>query len=64
MSDFNLPPGVRVSDIPGNRPSDVEPPQCARCEEPLISDEEIRMRLCKFHIEAQEEDYTSEAGKN
>lgn len=22
MSDFNMPPGVRVSDIPGNRPED------------------------------------------
>src|SRR6266566_905655 len=23
MSDFNLPPGVSVNDIPGNRPEDI-----------------------------------------
>lgn len=24
MSDFNMPPGCRVSDIPGNSPEDLE----------------------------------------
>jgi len=24
MGDFNMPPGVSVNDIPGNRPEDVE----------------------------------------
>lgn len=29
--DFNMPPGVRVSDIPGNRPSDKRA-ECDTCQ--------------------------------
>ncbi len=29
--DFNLPPGVRSSDLPGNRPHDEDPITCPKC---------------------------------
>lgn len=29
--DFNMPPGVRATDIPGNRRDDFEPEDCENC---------------------------------
>lgn len=53
--DFNLPPGVRAIDIPGNRPED-DYIECFRCREsiPLSAfdddDEVIDCPICNMPV--------------
>lgn len=49
--DYNLPPGVRACDIPGNRPEDNEDAPfglCECCGEPKNDENQKVCRVCGF----------------
>lgn len=65
MTGFNLPPGCRVSDIPGNRPEDMDAeafaetiskrPELKKCDEEMVND--IAVVMDKMHAAAYSAGY-------